>query len=79
MKYNQNSKKGQEDRNHLFTDAFGSVLGMGLYTSVVNPLPKVITESNGGERLEETLQFISKNFREVVIKDSYTSCKEFVS
>lgn len=79
MKYNQNSKKGQEDRNHLFTDAFGCVLGMGLYTSVVNPLPKVITESLGGERMEETLQFISKNFREVVIKDSYTPCKEFVS
>ncbi|PKV53167.1 hypothetical protein ATE84_5303 [Aquimarina sp. MAR_2010_214] len=79
MKYNQYSKKGQEDRKHLLTDAFGSVLGMGLYTSVVTPLPKVITESNGGERLEETLQFISKNFREVVVNDSFASCKVFVS
>lgn len=79
MKYNQNSKKGQEDRKHLLTDAFGRVLGMGLYTSVVNPLPKVISESLDGERLEETLQIISKNFHEVVIKGSYVSCKVFVS
>ncbi len=79
MKYNKNSKKGQEDRKHLLTDAFGSVLGMGLYTSVVNSLPKVISESLDGERWEETLQIISKNFREVVIKGSYVSCKVFVS
>lgn len=79
MKYNKNSKKGQEDRKHLLTDAFGSVLGMGLYTSVVNSLPKVISESLDGERWEETLQIISENFREVVIKGSYVSCKVFVS
>jgi hypothetical protein len=67
MKYNQKSKKGQEDRNHLFTDA---VLEMGLYTSVVKLLSKVMSESNGDEKLEETFQFISKSFPEVVAKGS---------
>ena len=62
MKYNQFSKKGQEDRNHLLADAFGCILGLDLYTSVVYPLPETMTESTGIIRLEEVLSCIRKNF-----------------
>ncbi|WP_282085038.1 hypothetical protein [Aquimarina algiphila] len=81
MKYNKFYNKEQEIRNFLLADVFGSILGMGLYTSVVNPLPEKMTQSDGNKELEKTLHFISKNFHEdeVVIKGSYTSCKAIVS
>ena len=79
MKYNQFSKKGQEDRNHLLAVAFESILGLGLYTSVVNLFPETMIESKGIKWLERILSIISNNFRDIAIKDSYTFHKAFIS
>ncbi len=81
MKYNKFFNKEQEIRNDLLADVFGSILGMSLYTSVVNPLPEKMTDIRGNNVLERILHFISKNFHEdeVIIKDNYTSRKALVS
>lgn len=80
MKYFQFFNKEQEDRSHLMTETFGSILGLDLYTSVVNPLPEKMTRVRGNKKLEGALQIISKNNScEVVFKFCYTSHKAFVS
>ncbi len=44
MKYNQFSYKDQETKNYLLADAFGSILGTDLRTSVVKPLSETISK-----------------------------------
>lgn len=78
MTYNQFFNKDKETVKFLLADAFGSILGMGLYTSVVNPLPEPMTESNGIKRLKSVLSFICKNSREAIM-NNYTSHKAFIS
>ncbi|MDY8134662.1 hypothetical protein [Aquimarina sp. 2201CG5-10] len=80
MKYNKFYNKEQEIRNDLFADAFGSILGMDLYTSVVNPLPEMITDIRGSKGLEGELRISkSKNSRKVITVSGYAFHKTFVS
>ncbi|TPN87026.1 hypothetical protein [Aquimarina algicola] len=79
MKYNLFFNKDQEIIDRLLTDAFGSILGMGLHTSVVNPLPKMIPVSKGVERLQRALLFICENSCEAIIGIHYSSPKAWVS
>lgn len=71
MNYNQLSKKGQEDRSHLFADIFG-ILIEGLYTSVVNPLLKMITGIIGNTIVEAMFPIIDKKPNDVVVTSSHT-------
>ena len=65
MKYNQFYKKDQETKKYLSADAFGSILGMDFYPTVVSPLPEMMTESKGIKWLQIPYSFIAKNTSEV--------------
>ncbi|WP_103072115.1 hypothetical protein [Aquimarina sediminis] len=79
MKYNQFYNKERKVKNDLVANAFGSILEMGLYTWVVNPLQEMITDIIGYKRLETMFRFIYKKPNENVITFSYTSHKACIS
>ncbi|MCK8520157.1 hypothetical protein M0D21_01190 [Aquimarina sp. D1M17] len=79
MKYHLINNKDQETRSHLLADAFGSILGMGLYTSVVNHLLGVMSEAKGIKKPRRALFVICKNLSEVLIRENYTSRKALIS
>ncbi|WP_344927740.1 hypothetical protein [Aquimarina addita] len=74
MKYNKFSKKGQEDRSHLLFDIFG-ILSEGLYTSVVNPLLKMITDIIGIHLFITIFPNRNEKRSDVAIKSSHTAYK----
>ncbi len=79
MKYYNLYNKEQETKGDLLADLFGSILGMGLYTSVVNPLPKMITNTISRKKLEPMVRFIFKKPTDVVIKFDHTVHKSCMS
>lgn len=73
MKFNQLSKKEQEIRNNLFTDAFAGFVGIGFCTSVVNTTPPKMPSADSNKILEKALDLMNTSFRKAFIADSYTS------
>ncbi|WP_281988264.1 hypothetical protein [Aquimarina aggregata] len=79
MKYHQFYNKDQEAKKHLLADAFGSILGVGLRTSVVNPLPKMISIIHGVKKKKRALLSLCEYSHETIRK-SYSTCnKAFIS
>ena len=72
MKYYNLYNKEQETKGDLLADLFGSILGIALYTSVVNPLPKMITNTISYKKLEPMFRSIFKKPTDVVIKFDHT-------
>ncbi len=79
MKYYKLHNKEQEAKGHLLTDTFGAILGDGLYTSVVKPLPRMKTNIIGRKMPEMIFRFIFKKPNDVVIKLDYINDKACVS
>ncbi len=79
MKYHLNNNKDQETRSHLLADAFGSILGMSLYTSVVNHLQGTMSEAKGIKKPRRALFMICKSSCEVLVRENYTSRKALIS
>ncbi|MBQ4820735.1 hypothetical protein [Aquimarina sp. MMG016] len=79
MKYNQFNNKEQEISNDLFTDAFGSILGVSGYTSVVNPLLIKMPESKGNNRPESTFLWMSDDIHAIRNLVAGVSDKAFIS
>ena len=73
MKFIEFTNKEQAMKNRLLADIFGNILGFGLHTSVVNPLPTKISEINANSRLEKMFSCLSINICKVLVIDSYTS------
>ena len=73
MKYIEFTNKEQAMANRLLADIFGSILGFGLHTSVVNPLPTKISEINANNRLEKMFTCINKIICKVLVIDNYTA------
>ncbi|WP_103866022.1 hypothetical protein [Aquimarina sp. I32.4] len=78
MKSNLSNNKEQETRISLSSDAFRSILGMGLHTSIVNLLPGMITDIICFKKTETVFRLYKKQ-NEATIKFSFASDKASIS
>ncbi len=79
MKYSKFYNKDQELLAFLLADTFGGILGVGLDTSVVDPLPANMHQPKSIKKLKRVVATICKNSGEVGIRDNYTSRKALIS
>jgi len=73
MKYIEFINKEQAMKNCLLADILGSILGFGVHTSVVHPLPTKISEIKANNRLEKMFDYINKIICKVLVIDCYTA------